>query len=141
MLSRYLPDINVLLALTNAGHIHHLRAHQWFSQISGWATTPFTEAGFVRLMLNPVVTGRKIAAPQVLAALAALRALPGHSFLSDTSSLGTPNIDLSGLRGHRQVTDLHLVNLAASAKLVLATFDSAIKTALLPQDQHLVELV
>lgn len=43
--------------------------------------------------------------------------------------------------GHRQVTDLHLVNLAASRGAVLATFDSAFHTWLAPKDRpHVVTI-
>ncbi len=53
-----LLDVNVLMALFDAEHIHHEAAHDWFSdaRAHGWATCPLTENGFVRLMCNPGVS-------------------------------------------------------------------------------------
>lgn len=47
----------------------------------------------------------------------------------------------SHLQGYRQVTDLHLVNLAARHQAVLATLDPRLSTMLAPEDQRHVELV
>jgi len=44
-------------------------------------------------------------------------------FVPDDTSLADPAIDLIALSGYRQVTDLHLVNLAARHGLRLVTFD------------------
>lgn len=137
----YLLDASVLVALTNPDHVHHGRAHSWFSRVERWASTPLTEAALVRLMLNPAVTGTQRAAADVLAVLGSLRALPGHEFIADDSSLADPAIDLAGLVGHRQVTDLHLVNLAARHKLTLATFDAKIGRALVAADAAHVMVV
>jgi toxin-antitoxin system PIN domain toxin len=137
----FLLDVNVLVALTNPDHVHHGRATAWFESVASWATCPTTEAAFLRLMMNPAVAGRAIDATEALGVLAALRALPGHRFLADDTSLADPAIDLIGLRGHRQVTDLHLVNLAARNGAVLATFDGAIASALVGDDKGLVTLV
>lgn len=65
----YLLDVNVLIALTNPNHIHHDAAHRWLAGVVGhatWATTPLTEAAFLRLMLNPAVTGRRCTRRQPL---------------------------------------------------------------------------
>ena len=137
----YLLDVNVLIALTNPSHIHHTRAHAWFRRVSSWATTPVTETAFIRLMTNSAVAGRPVSREEAVDVLGALRAWPGHRFLPDDSSLADPVIDLVGLVGHRQVTDFHLVNLAAAHHMVLATFDRAIPEMLVVEDQRWVELV
>jgi len=137
----FLLDVNVLIALTNPAHVHHQRAHQWFAVVERWATTAMTEAGFVRLMLNRAVTGTTWSGRSVLDALASLRAQSGHFFITDSSSLSAPSINLAGLVAPAQVTDLHLANLAASAKVQLATFDKGIKEALLPEDRIWVHLI
>jgi predicted nucleic acid-binding protein len=100
-----------------------------------------TEASFVRLALNEALTGRKPSRTAVLAVLKGLRAWPGHVFLVDDTSLADPLIDLSGLMGHRQVTDLHLVNLAARHGAVLATLDHRIASGLMPGDQRIIHNV
>ena len=47
---RALLDVNVLIALLDAGHVHHTRASQWLiSEIGhGWASCPLTQNGCVR---------------------------------------------------------------------------------------------
>lgn len=69
-----LPDVNVLVALTNPAHQHHTQAHHWLSEVERFATTPITEYGLVRLLLNPAVTGQEIVGAQATGILTALRA-------------------------------------------------------------------
>lgn len=125
-----LLDVNVLLALANAGHVHHGAAHRWFTDVATWATTPLTEAGFLRLQTNPAVVGRAVPMVEALAALRAMRAMPSHVFLADASSLTQAALPLATLVGHRRVTDFHLANLAVAAGMRLATFDAGIARAL-----------
>lgn len=139
-----LLDVNVLLALTDDGHPHFDPAHRWFGElppVAGWATCPTTEASYHRLMMNPAVTGRSLDSTAVLAALDGLRSHRGHTFLADMTSLSNTRLDLAALVGSKQVTDFHLVNLAAASDAVLATFDRRLRDSLAPADQHLVELI
>ena len=137
----YLLDANALIALANAGHVHHHAAHRWFAHATRWATTPMTETAFLRLQSNPLVTGRQISPAAAREALGAMRGLPGHTWIPDGTSLAEPMIRCDALVGHRQVTVFHLVNLAATAGAVLATFDSGIRAALLAPDRELVSLI
>jgi predicted nucleic acid-binding protein len=93
------------------------------------------------LTLNPTVMGKQFTRAEAVGTLRALRALPGHRFLADDTSLADAAVDLIGFVGHRQATDMHLVNLAARHGVVLATFDKAIRLALVPGEQRLVEFV
>jgi len=136
-----LLDVNVLIALTNTTHLNHHRAHAWFATVQAWATTSMTEASFVRLMLNPTVAGRQVPTHEVMSVLNGLRALPGHHFLADDSTLADPVIDITALIGHNQVTDMHLVNLAARHGAFLATFDAAIPSTLVPADRQFVLVI
>ena len=135
------PDVNVLLALISPDHVHYQAAHAWFSDTTQWATTPYTEAGLVRLVLNPVVVGATFAAATALEVLRGLRALPLHRFLADDSSLAAPHIDVAALVGHRQVTDYHLVDLVARKGAQLATFDSRLVASLAPEDRRHVTII
>ncbi|MFD4422106.1 TA system VapC family ribonuclease toxin [Agromyces sp. NPDC058484] len=136
-----LLDANVLIALVSEQHVHHAAAHRWLRTIVSWATTPMTEAAFVRLVSNPAVVGGEIAPVDALALLERVRRQPGHVFLADGSSLATAGIDLTALVGHRQVTDFHLVNLAAGAGAILATFDGRLLAALAEDDRRHVEVI
>jgi predicted nucleic acid-binding protein len=46
-----LLDINVLVALAWPNHVHHETALHWFevNHTYGWATSPLTQSGFVRV--------------------------------------------------------------------------------------------
>ncbi len=133
-----LPDVNVLLALLHPAHVHHRPACEWFASVARFGTTPTTEAGFVRVALNPKVSGGPANAAAVIASLRSIRAHPRAEFLPDDSSLAEPELDLAGLSGFRQLTDFHLVNLAARHRARLVTFDRKIKPTLMPEEQHWV---
>ncbi|WP_454293902.1 TA system VapC family ribonuclease toxin [Salana multivorans] len=135
-----LLDVNVLLALVLDGHVHGSAAHRRLAQHRGsWATTPVTEAGLVRLMLTRQVTGREVTGAEALGVLMGLRAQSGWQWLPDSSSFADSELDLSVLVGRRQVTDLHLVDVAARNGARLATFDAGLASTLVPADrQHVV---
>lgn len=135
----YLLDLNVLIALAWPQHVHHARTHAWFGSFAGtWLTTPMTEAGFVRLSTNPAVVTERVTMPAALGMLATMRAVPGHAFLPDGSSLAAPAIALDAVATSRQVTDAHLVNLAVASGALLATLDRGIERMLAAQDRSCV---
>ncbi len=136
-----LPDVNVLVALFSPAHVHHDSAQSWFDSTSRFATTPITESGIVRMAMNPAVMGVAESAGGALASLRSLRADERAEFVSDGSSLAEAMIDLVGLAGFRQVTDLHLVNLAARHSGRLVTFDTKIRPVLSAEDQALVHVL
>ncbi len=138
----YLLDLNVLIALSWPQHVHHARSHAWFDSLDrAWATTPFTEAGYLRLTTNPTVVGETISMDAALAALRTMRSAPGHTFLPDASSLANPAIGLDRLVTPRQVTDAHLVNLAAASDAVLATLDRGIAQLVSVDDRRHVAVL
>ena len=137
-----LLDVDVLVALSWPQHVHHARAHAWFDAHEGaWATTPVTESALVRLSTTPAVVGRRVMMSEALGALRAIRSVPRHEFWPDDASFGQPRVDLARLATRRQVTDVHLVNLAAGRSGVLGTFDASIADALEPADRHVVLLL
>ena len=54
-----LLDVNLLIALCDADHEHHLPATQWFraNRAEGWATCPLTENGLLRVMGHTAYPG------------------------------------------------------------------------------------
>lgn len=138
-----LLDVNVLVALSWPQHVHHHRAHDWFAArtFRPWATTAITEAGFIRISSNRAVIAAAVSVADAVQALANMRALSGHVFVVDNSSLADPMIDTTRLVTHKQVTDVHLVNLAARSGTVLVTLDTAIPTYLAAPDRRFVDLV
>ncbi len=135
-----LLDVNILFALSWDQHIHHETAHSHFARLDKWSTCPVTEAGLLRLLLTEKVVGRRVTGSEALAQLAAIREAPGWSFVEDSASLSLPMIDTRVLMGRRQVTDLQLLNLAASHGMQLATFDAALRNSLVPADRRWVNL-
>ena len=114
-------DVNALVALTLTTHQHHRAAHDYLKARVAWATCPMTEAALIRLLMNPAVVGSRRRAGDVMSVVAGFRADPRWTLLADHTTLATPHINTAVLMGHQQVTDLHLVILAASHGTRLAT--------------------
>jgi len=123
-----LLDVNVLVALFHPDHIHHESAHAWFAvnQGLGWATSPLTENGVVRILANSATMGTHQSVGSVLSRPAVFCSSEGHNFWSDDVSLRDERLfDLSGV-SHRQTTDVYLLGLAVRNGGKLATFDRRI---------------
>ena len=130
-MTRYLLDVNVLIALIDPAHVQHDRAHDWFTAQGrqAWATCPLTENGVLRI----VGSARYPSSPGTPAAVAEmvsiLRALGGHEFWpDDIILLDRRLVDSARLLDSGQVTDTYLLALAASHKGQLATFDRHLVT-------------
>jgi uncharacterized protein len=127
--SAILLDANVLIALAWPEHEAHTRVGRWFSRHSrsGWATCPFTESAFVRILSNPLFSPDALTPQNAVAVLEANVSLPGHQFWPASISVleAVENVG-KNLVGHRQVTDAYLLGLAIQQKGKLATLDRAI---------------
>lgn len=127
-MSRYLLDVGVLLALHRPSHEGHRKVIHWFhgEAQKAFSTCIMTQAGFLRLMMNPQLSENKVAPNEARQLLDELTHMRGHifwdsgiSFLDATAPLA------SRIHGHRQVTDAYLLGLAIREKGVLATLDKA----------------
>jgi len=134
------PDVNVLLALHVAAHQFHTAAATWLAQVEAFATTPITEAGLVRLLLQPRFTGSELSATEALGILRRLKAQPHTAFIPDASALDTSHFSYA-LTGPKQVTDIHLLDLARSRGGRLVTFDAKITAALKPRDRKHIRVL
>lgn len=133
--SVYLPDVNILVAAHLDTSPFHGLARSWLSQVRQFATTPMTEAGMLRVLTAPQPMPA-VPVGEALRALERLRERTAHQFWPDDSSLASPAIDLRSLLGHKQITDYHLVNLAAQHGGVLATLDGKIERSLTRGDRR-----
>jgi toxin-antitoxin system PIN domain toxin len=127
-----LLDVNVLVALFDPDHVHHDLAHEWFADDGrhGWATCPLTENGFVRVVSNPRYQPDAAPPSAAIDRLRTFCASGRHHFWTDQVSLRDPALFApSGMRGHRQLTDVYLLGLARKMGGRLATFDRAIALA------------
>lgn len=124
-----LLDVNVLVALAWPNHIHHAPAHAWFGRVrdAGWATTPLTQSGFVRVSSNTRAIPEARTPAEARALLRRIVALEGHVFWPDDVSVaGDGAGPFDGVVGYRQVTDAHLLTLAIRRGGRLATFDRGV---------------
>lgn len=133
---RALLDINVVIALIDADHDFHHRAHGWWreNRADGWASCPLTENGVVRIMSNPAYNPRRSLTPAAVVEL--LRTFAGgtnHEFWPDSVSiLDATVVKAEQVLGPRQITDLYLLALAASRDGRLVTFDESVNTKAVP---------
>lgn len=130
-----LLDVNLLIALCDADHVHHRPAKQWFraNATSGWATCPLTENGLLRVIGNPAYPGGPGSPASVLPLLRRLRSLPGHQFWEDSISAADSRA-LPSLEGvsAKQLTDVYLLALAVHRGGRLATLDSRLDPSRVP---------
>ncbi|MFD2417871.1 TA system VapC family ribonuclease toxin [Amycolatopsis pigmentata] len=142
-MSTALLDVNVLVALAWPNHAHHAAARRWFATHSaqGWATTPITELGFVRISSNKKIMPYAATPGTAIDVLAGLCALAGHEFWPDDARLLEPPLEFDALGSHLQVTDVHLTLLAAKNKGRLVTFDRGIAKAFPAQERDVIEVL
>jgi uncharacterized protein len=129
-MSRYLLDVNVLLALLWPRHKDHHAAHDWLMKTGrhGWATNPLTQLGTLRLLTNPGITMGAVSAASAIAALTEATAFEGHEFWPLGRDFGAGLKSMAGcIRGHQQWTDAVLLWHAAERGGALATFDAGTK--------------
>jgi len=139
----FLLDANVLIAMAWTAHRAHGKAQAWFSRhaSSGWATCPFTQAGFVRVLSNPAFSPNALTPRDALALLQSNLGHPAHRFWKDELTLLQAFENLAArLTGHQQITDAYLLRLAGHNGGKLATMDQSI-LALLPEKPRQRELI
>ena len=125
-MTRFLLDVNVLIALIDPAHVQHDRAHQWFRSKGqkAWATCPLTENGVLRIVGHPRYPNSPGSRAAIAQLLAAFRKLPGHTFWpDDVSLLDREHVDPARLLDSAGVTDSYLLALARVHDGQLATFD------------------
>ncbi|MFT7721719.1 MAG: VapC toxin family PIN domain ribonuclease [Roseateles sp.] len=125
---RSLLDVNVLLALLDANHIHHHLTMSWWSGhfSRGWASCPLTQNGALRILSGRSYLNRQ-APGDVAERLALAAAQAGHEFWADDISLLEPGAILwDRVTGSRQITDIYLLALAVRRGGCLVTLDRGI---------------
>jgi toxin-antitoxin system PIN domain toxin len=126
---RALFDVNVLLALFDQAHIHHLLARNWLKANvgQGWASCPLTQNGFLRVISQPRYP-KPITTQSALDLLDAATSTRHHEFWpDDLSFLEHARFERSRIHGPSQLTDLYLLSLAVARGGRLVTFDADIQ--------------
>ncbi|MGR9109004.1 MAG: TA system VapC family ribonuclease toxin [Gammaproteobacteria bacterium] len=127
---RALLDVNVLIALLDAAHVHHHLATRWLAQEieQGWASCPITQNGCLRIMSQPVYPGA-LPVNQVAERLREATLDASHQFWSaNVNLLQDQRIRWSHILGHRQLADVYLLALAVEHRGRFVTFDGRITT-------------
>jgi uncharacterized protein len=143
--SIYLLDVNVLVALFDEAHIHHIAAHSWFDRHPhlAWRSCPITENGLLRILSHPGYPN----APTPLADLALRleefkKASVNYEFWSDDVSLSQSVVEKPCVIGSAQSTDAYLLLLCSRKQGALATFDHRIRPSLIGESSDtLIEYV
>lgn len=125
---RSLLDVNILIALLDAGHSLHRAAATWFeaNARAGWASCPITQNGCLRILASPSYSSPT---PIALVAerLREATATRVHEFWpDDVSILDSALIDPSRIHRPNQLTDTYLLALACKKGARLVTFDHGI---------------
>jgi len=138
----YLLDVNLLLALSDPMHIHHESAHHWFAEKGqlSWATSPFTENGFIRIASHPSYPNRPGDVTAVLDIFRQLCGAPGHQFWSEDISL-LKILAADAIISHVQITDVYLLGLAVHKRGKLATLDRRIPADAVRGGRKALELI
>jgi toxin-antitoxin system PIN domain toxin len=141
---RALLDVNVLIALHDSDHVHHTRAAEWFDtqHQQGWASSPLTQNGCLRIMSQSAYSN-----PQPLAMLVHMlqnsTAAPWHALWADDISILDASVFRhANIHSAKQLTDLYLLGLAVKHDGCLASFDQRIPLSAVhgARTEHLVIL-
>jgi toxin-antitoxin system PIN domain toxin len=133
--SSLFPDVNVWMALTYNGHIHHRVATEWFESL-GASTRLFfcrlTQLGLLRLLTTEAVMGEEEVMSQAGAWEAYDRWLQDDRVAFLNEPPGIEEAFRAGSRSPRPSpkdwADSYLAAFAVTANLSLVTFDRALKS-------------
>ncbi|MFA5372110.1 MAG: TA system VapC family ribonuclease toxin [Sideroxydans sp.] len=128
---RALLDVNILIALLDASHIHHRLATEWIEKHidAGWASCPITQNGCIRIM-SQTSYPNAIPAAQVAARLAEATQHPSHQFWPDAISLLQPDsLKWDEVLSSRHVTDAYLLALTVQQGGRFVTLDRGVPIA------------
>ena len=133
-----MPDINTLIAAAWPNHIHHGLARSWITHetVGGWATCPMTQAGFIRISMNPKVVGSAVDFATAAAVLRRYTEDEHHCLWhGEATPTEWPEWLAFRVQGYRQVTDATLLATAISNDGFLVSLDAGILT-LLPDSER-----
>jgi len=128
----YLADVNVWLAQSYTGHVHHRSARAWFeeSENDTIAFCRLTQSGLLRLLTN-----RKVMGDDVLSTLGAWKVYDGLLRTNGIVFAAEPDgLELAWREateyprsGPNFWTDAYLSAFASAADLTIVTFDRAFR--------------
>jgi toxin-antitoxin system PIN domain toxin len=131
--SSLFPDVNVWVALTYEGHVHHAAAAKWFTTLDQDATLVFcrfTQLGLLRLLTAAAVMGDEVMTqPEAWRAYDQWQQDDRVELMNEPSNL-EPRFRALTRRSSpatKDWADSYLAAFAASGELTLVTFDRALR--------------
>jgi toxin-antitoxin system PIN domain toxin len=127
--TRFLLDVNVVLALLDPQHVFHRAVHRWAERDAWvrWLTCPLVQNGVLRVAGQTAYSARLGTASVVREVLQSFCADPRHEFCpDDVSLLDDAHLAQPNRLTPARVTDLYLLALARHHQARLATFDRKI---------------
>ena len=127
------PDINVWVALTYEGHVHHTTAAAWFAEIPPDMTLAFcrfTQLGLLRLLTTTAVMGDEVMTqPQAWAAYDRWLQDPRVTFVDEPPEIEPRFRSLTRRRqpATKNWADSFLAAFATAGHLTLVTFDRGLR--------------
>jgi toxin-antitoxin system PIN domain toxin len=127
------PDINVWVALTYEGHVHHAVAAAWFAELQPDATLAFcrfTQLGLLRLLTTPAVMGDEVMTqPKAWAAYDRWLHDPRVTFVDEPPEIEPRFRSLTRRRqpATKDWADSFLAAFATVGDLTLVTFDRGLR--------------
>lgn len=115
--SRALLDSSALIAVAILDHVHHEATRAWLADPGvRFATTPITQGSLIRYLVRSGAT-----TAESLEVLESFISSAAHEFWPDDIPFGSST--LMAVRGHADVTDAYLAELARCRGGRLATLD------------------
>ena len=143
-MSRYLPDVNLLLALLDPMHVHHEAAHRWYAERSPMRLVLCSHLinGVIRVASQPKYPNCLGTSGRVREVLQNLVRRTGAETCSrDVSLLDDVVLLKPGLLTPSRVTDLYLLALAAADHACLATLDRRIPAEAVAGGTNALEVI
>lgn len=128
-MSRFLLDVNTVLALLDPRHVFHDAAHAWAERAPDaiWLTCPLVQNSVIRVASQTAYPNHLGTAAAVRGILEDFCASPRHEFCPDDISIIQQGVIVRpDLLIPSRVTDLYLLALAHHHRAKLATFDRKI---------------
>ena len=128
------PDINVWVALTYEGHVHHSPAADWFATLSldtTFAFCRFTQLGLLRLLTaEAVMRDEVMTQPQAWAAYDRWLRDPRVELVDEPAEIERHVRALTRLRqpATKDWADSYLCAFATVGQLTLVTFDRGLRS-------------
>lgn len=129
-----LLDINVLVSLLDANHMHHAASMGWFSKNEDrWASCPITQNGYLRIVTQEKYPNT-ISIKEAIRTLSQAVAEPAHEFLpDDISLLDQQLIAHQHVQGPKQLNDIYLLALSVYHGAQFVTLDEGVSRVTVPQ--------